>query len=184
MRGETIARNYAEALFELAEREGEVERWGEALELIAGIVHEEPRVRAFLETPRIQTSEKNQVLRSAFEGKVPDRVLHFLLLVVDRRRQRLLQEITAEYRALLDERLGRAHVTVQVAREMDEDERARVQERLSAILGKEAILDVQVRPELLGGVVFRSGDMILDGSVRRRLQRMRRRLMEAGLSTE
>jgi F-type H+-transporting ATPase subunit delta len=106
-----------------------------------------------------------------------------MFVLLDKRRHRLLPDIAKEYRALLDAALGRAHVEVQVARDLGDEEQAQLQAQLSRILGKEAIPHVRVRPELLGGVVFRSGDMIFDGSVRRRLQRMRRQLMTTEVSS-
>jgi F-type H+-transporting ATPase subunit delta len=184
MGGETIARNYAEALFELADRSGRAEEFGTALDEAARLLDESPDFRLFLDTPRIETQRKKEVVRSAFAGQVPDPVLNFLLVVLDKRRHRLLGEMAREYRWLVDERLGRAHVEVSVARSIDEAEETRVAERLSAILGRTAIPHVRVDPALIGGIIFRSGDTIFDGSVRRRLQRMRRQLMAADVSNQ
>lgn len=184
MRGETIARNYAEALFDLAQREGRLEDYGEALDQVAALLDETPELRRFLQTPRVDAAEKKRVFRKAMEGRIPGHVLNFLLVVIDRRRQRLIGEMAMAYRELVDAHLGRTHVDVSVARPLDDEERGLVQNRLSSILGKEAIPHVRVRPELLGGILFRSGDTIFDGSVRRQLQRMRRQLMTADVSTE
>jgi F-type H+-transporting ATPase subunit delta len=184
VRGETIARNYASALFELAVRDGDEESFGAALDTVVELLDSVPGFRQLLETPRIESERKKAVLRDAFGGSVPDRVMNFLLLVVDKRRQRILPEIAAEYRGLLDERLGRTHVEVQVARPLGEGELAEISAELSRILGTEALPHVRVRPELVGGIVFRSGDTIFDGSVRRRLQRMRRQLMTTDVSTD
>ena len=179
MRGKTIARPFAAALFELADQEGQLEDWGAALGGVVGLLDEEEGIRHFLETPQVDTGEKKKVLREALEGRVPTQVLHFLLMVVDRRRQRFLGAMAEEYRRLLDERLGRAHVEVSVARELDDAEVDELRRRLSGILGKEAVPHVQVRPELMGGIVFKSEDMIYDGSIRRRLERMKQRLLAA-----
>lgn len=184
MRGETIARNYAEALFDLADREGTLEAYGDALDQVAQLLDDAPDLRLFLETPRVEKGAKKDVLRRAFEGRIPQHVLNFLLVVVDRRRQRLLTRMAQEYRALVDERLGRTKVEVIVARPMDDDEVSRVKGQLSAILGVEAIPRVRVNPDLIGGIVFKSGDTIFDGSVSRRLERMRRQLLAADLPTE
>lgn len=184
MRGETIARNYAEALFDLAQREESLEAYGEALDQVAALLDETPELRLFLQTPRVEAAEKKKVFRTALEGRIPDHVLHFLLVVIDRRRQRLVAEMATAYRELVDEHLGRTQVDVSVARPLGDEEGDFVQNRLSSILGKEAIPHVRVRPELLGGIVFRSGDTIFDGSVRRQLQRIRRQLMTADVSTE
>jgi F-type H+-transporting ATPase subunit delta len=182
VRGRTVARPFAAALFELAERDGALEGYGDALDVVARLLDEEPRIRQFLETPRVGRQEKKEVLREALRGRVPDPVLTFLLVVVDRRRQRFLRAIASEYRGLLDERLGRAHVEVSMARPVDDKGVEELRARLSRVLGKEAIPHMRVEPELLGGIVVRSGDMIYDGSVRRRLDRMKQRLLAADVS--
>jgi F-type H+-transporting ATPase subunit delta len=184
VRGETIARNYASALFDLAERDGQTEAYGEALNQVVALMDEVPGFRALLETPRVDEDRKKAVLREAFEGRIPPHVLNFLLLLVDKRRQRFLPDMASAYRDLLDVRLGRTHVEVQVARTLQDDELPAIAAELSRILGKEAIPHVRVRPELVGGIVFKSGDTIFDGSVRRRLQRMRRQLLTTDVSTD
>lgn len=179
MRGEVVARNYASALFDLALRNGQVEACGEGLDVVASLLDELPEFRTFLETPGIDRQEKKRVLREAFEGRVPDPVLNFVLLVVDRRRQRLLREMDRQYRGLMDAHLGRVRVEVTVSRPLDEGELAGIRDRIAKVLGKEVVPHLRVRPEILGGIVFRSGDVVYDGSVRRRLDQMRRRLMAA-----
>ena len=179
MRGKVVARNYAEALFELAQRTGQAEEYGGALAEFIRLLDEVPQLRLFLETPRIDRKEKKKVLREALSGKIPDPVLNFLFLILDKRRQRILEGIDQEYRNLLDEYLGQAHVEVSVARAMDVATLAKVRTELSRILGKEVLAHVRVRPELLGGIVFRSGDVIYDGSVRRRMEQLKRRLLAA-----
>ena len=181
MRDETVARNYAETLFELARRHDATEAYGEGLESVAALLDEDPRFRLFLETPRIDDDEKKSLLRKVFSEVLPRHVLNFVLVTIDKRRQRLLREISRGYLLLLDEHMGREHVEVTVARELDEDARRMVAERLSGVLGKEAIPHVRVRPDLIGGLIVRTGDTIYDGSVRRRLEGMRRRLLTADL---
>lgn len=184
MRQATIARNYASALFQLGERESAMEAYGEGLRLVSILMDETPGLRLFLDTPRIPTEEKKRVLRGALEDRLPGHVLNFVLLTLDNRRQNLLREISGEYMALEDERMGRARVEVSVAREPDAGEMEEIRSQLSRILGREAIPRFQVKKELLGGIAFRSGDMIFDGSVRRRLERMRRQLLTTDLSTD
>ena len=182
MRDETVARSYAEALFELAQRHEGIEVYGDGIESVAVLVDENPSFRLFLETPRIDAEDKKKVVRTAFEG-FPPNLVNFLLVLIDKRRQRLLRDIAYAYAALVDEQKNRAHVEVKVARKMDDDTKDRVAARLSTLLGKTAIPHVRVRPEILGGIVVRSGDTIYDGSLRRRLDRMRRQLVAAGVSS-
>ena len=181
MRDETIARSYAETLFELADRNDGLEEYGGAIETVALLVEEDRKFRLFLETPRIDDEDRKSVVREAFGAALPKHVVNFVLVTIDKRRQRLLRTISSEYQALLDERMGREHVQVTVARTVAESTRRVIADRLSAVLGKEAIPHILVKPEILGGLVVRTGDTIYDGSVRRRLEGMRRRLLEAQL---
>lgn len=181
MRDRTVARNYAEALFELALRHEGLEAFGAALSLVAGLIDEDPRLRQFLETPRIDAGPKKDALRKALEGQVPPMLLNFLLVVIDKRRQRLIGSIATEFAALVDDHENRVHVDVTVARPLDEATGKLLDERLSRLLGKTAVSHVRVDPSIIGGVVIRAGDTIYDGSLRRRLGSMRRQLMTASL---
>ncbi len=175
MRDETVSRNYAEALFELAQRHEGVDVYGEAIQTVATLLDENPSFRILMETPRVDAAEKKDVVRKAF-ASFPAPFVNFLLVTIDKRRQRLLSDIARSYGDLVDEHENRAHVDVTVARPITEETKGRVADRLSALLGKTAIPHVRVRPDILGGIVVRAGDTIYDGSLRRRLDRMRRQL--------
>jgi len=182
VRGETIARNYAEALLELAERDDALERYGEGMETVARLLEENSSFRVFLETPRIPVGEKKDVIRSTFGDVMPKHLVNFVLLVIDKRRHRLLREIARAYHDLVDERLNRVRVEVTVARPMAEDVASRLPDALSELLGKKAVPQIRLKPEILGGVIVRAGDRVYDGSLRRRLGSMRRQLLSAGHS--
>jgi|TARA_B100000809_G_scaffold113724_1_gene112239 F-type H+-transporting ATPase subunit delta len=179
VRDETVARNYAETLFELASRNESIQEYGDALGMVAGLLEDDSRFRTFVETPRIDDETKKDVIRKVFHDKAPKQVINFVLITIDKRRQTLLREISAEYLLLLDDHLGREHVEVTVARPLDDTTENVVSERLSKMLGKQAIPHIRVKPEILGGLIVRTGDMIYDGSVRRRLEDLRRRLLTA-----
>ena len=181
MRDETVARSYAETLFELADRGDALDSYAEALETVARLIEESPKFQLFLETPRIDDEDRKRVVRDALGDALPKHVVNFVLVTIDKRRQRLLRSISTEYAALLDERMGREHVQVAVARPVDDSTRQMITDRLSAALGKEAIPHIRVQPEIIGGLVVRTGDTIYDGSIRRRLDGMRRRLLRAQL---
>lgn len=181
MRDETVAKNYAEALFELAGRNDALQGYGDAIDTIASFVDEDPKFRIFLETPRVDDADKKEVVRKAFGEALPKNVVNFVLVTIDKRRQRLLRSIAGQYHALLDAHMGRAHVQVTVARPTDDATKTMIAEKMSAILGMEAIPHVRVDPGIIGGLVVRTGDTIYDGSIRRRLDGMRRRLLQAPL---
>lgn len=181
MRDETVARSYADTLFELAQRHEGLDVFAEGIDTVARLLDENPTFRLFLETPRIADADKKDVVRKVFGDQLPLQLVRFLLVTIDKRRQRLLRVIAREYAARLDEHEGRAHVEVTLARPMDDATRDLLASRLTKMLGKRAIPHVRVKPAILGGVVVRTGDTIYDGSLRRRLEGLRRQLMKAQL---
>ncbi len=181
MTNETIARNYAATLFDLAQRHEGLEAFADGMDLVVGLLDRNPSFRLFLETPRIADRDKKNVLKKVFESVLPRALLNFLQVMVDKRRQRLLGAVGEEFHSLLDEHLGRAHVTVTVARELDSAAMEELSRKLSALLGKEAIPHVRVTPAILGGVHLKVADTVYDGTLRRRIKQLRRKLVSAEL---
>lgn len=181
MRETTVARNYAEVLFALGERHGEQTAMGTALDELVTALNADARLRRFLETPKVELAAKKGVVEVALRGRVPALFLNFVRVVLERGRQRVLGEIAHEYHALVDERLGRLHVRVTLAREPDERLEREIAADLSRTLGKRVIPHVRVDPRIVGGIVVRYGDRVMDGSLRRRLVSLRHRLLEAEL---
>jgi F-type H+-transporting ATPase subunit delta len=176
LRSVTIARNYAEALFELGERSGNAARYGELIDAVAGAVETTPEVQGVLVSPRVSKSEKARLLGAALP-EAPKEFVLFLQAVVRRGRQQLLREIATEYYTLLDVKLNRVRAGVTLARPADDGLRRGIQESLSRQLGKEVLPSFSVDPEILGGAVVRVGERIHDGSVRRRMTKLRRQLI-------
>jgi F-type H+-transporting ATPase subunit delta len=184
VRSHVIARNYAETLFALAERHGgraTAEEFLRHVEDLAALLEREPRVREFLETPRVSAEEKKQALRAALAGRTPELFLRFVLVVVEKRRQAILREIASAYRDLVDEMMGRIRVSVAISHAPDAALQEEIRRALEGRLGKAVIPTFTVDPDLLGGVVVRIGDQILDGSIRSRAAHLRRRLLETEL---
>ena len=177
----TVARSYAAALFELGSKTGEHDAYASAFASLAALIESDRRIRDFLSSPKVDLADKKQALVHTLEDRVPRLFLNFVLVVLDKRRHRLLPAIAREHRLLLDEHLGRLHVQVTVAREPDERTEREIAGELSQALGKKVIPHVRVDSAILGGIVVRYGDRVLDGSLRRRLLSMRHRLLEVAL---
>lgn len=183
MRAEIVARNYADTLLELARRNGgqpTVEQFAAAMDEVAELLAD-GRVREFLATPRVGADAKKEALRAALAGRVPELFLRFVMVVVDKRRQRLLGEIAEQFRLRVDELMGRVRVSVEISHAPDAALQADIGNALARRLGKTVFPTFVVNPELLGGMVVRVGDEILDGSVRSRATGLRRRLLESQL---
>jgi F-type H+-transporting ATPase subunit delta len=171
-----VARNYAEALFELGQRAGAVERYADLIDAVAAAVETTPRVQAVLMSPRVPKAEKARILGAAMNDGPRDFVL-FLQALVKRGRHRVLREIAHEYMELLDEKLDRVRAGVTLARKPDEKLQRTIQELLSRQLEKQVIASYSVDPEILGGAIIRVGDRVFDGSLRRRMTKLRRQLL-------
>ena len=177
MRDSTIAKNYAEALLELARRANDVEGWGKMMMDVSDAVEADESLRLFLATPRVSADAKNEILAKAFQDRMPRLFVRFLQALVKNRRQALISEIADEYRTLLDFVQGRVHAQVTVARESDDAERKLIASELSRVIGKTVIPHLTVNPAIIGGLVVRVGDQVMDGSVRRRLASLRNQLV-------
>ena len=177
MRDTTIARNYAEALLALAQKAGDAEGWGALIHDMAMAIQGDQSLRLFLGSPRISGIEKSALLAKAFQDRMPALFVRFLQWLVKNRRQTLIPEIDVEYHALLDEVEGRVHALVTVARELDDSGAKWISEQLARVLGKEVIAHISVNQAIIGGVVVRVGDTVMDGSVRKRMATLRQRLL-------
>lgn len=177
MRDPTIARNYAEALFQSGERSGETQRYADLMEAVAGAVEADERIRIVLESPRVPKPQKIEILRRALEGRAPEAFVRFLAAIIKRGRQGLIGGISREYLALLDVKLNRVHAGVVVARQPDEKLKQEIGRRLSEVIGKTVVPHFRQDINILGGVVVRVGDRVMDGSLRRKLLLLRRKML-------
>ena len=179
MRTDTVARNYAEALRDLAQRQNAVVEYGVLLDAVAGAVATEPRLVAVLASPRVPKERKKRLLREALEGHAPRVFVGFLEAVVQRGRQGLLAAISAEYELLVDRHLKRVHAGVTTAHDVDPEAAKAIAASLARLVGQEVLPHFRTDPSLLGGLVVRMGDRVLDGSLRRRLQQLRFSMLHA-----
>ena len=177
MRDSTIARNYAETLLVLATRAQDLRGWGKMLTDVAKAMRENPTLRLFLESPRVSAAKKSEVIGKAFTDRMPRLMLRFLQSLVQHRRQMLIPEIAEEYLNLVDAAEGRIHARVTVAKETNDADRAAIATQLSRMFGKEVVPHLTVDPSIMGGVVVHVGDTVLDGSVKKRLASLRRRML-------
>ena len=179
MRAPTIAKNYAEALLVLARKANDLDGWGAAVNGVVAAMENDARLRRFLEAPQISAAEKSNVLGRAFEGKLPKLMVRFLQKLVQNRRQMLLPQIAIEYGNLVDEASGRIHAQVTLSRDASDADRKVIADQLSRAFAKTVVPHMSVNPEILGGVVVKVGDRVMDGSVRKRLKTLKARIITA-----
>jgi F-type H+-transporting ATPase subunit delta len=173
MRDESIARNYADVLLTLARKADATQEWAGIIHAIAGAIEEDTTLQRFLAAPQVSQDAKIAMLGRGLEGKAPRSFIRFLQKLVMNRRQTLIPEIATAYGNLLDAAEGRVHARVTVSRETSEADVQWMAASLSKALGKTVVPHVTVNPKIVGGVVVRVGDTVMDGSVKRRLEKLR-----------
>ena len=176
MPGGPTAKRYARAVFEIAGQSNTIEEWGGALQESQEALLEEDLL-ASLEYPKLTAERKVQIIQSAFT-ETPRLVVNLLSLLATRNRIGLLPQIVEEYQSLCDAHYGRSRAHVTTAIPLEEAQRERITNQLEQLIGHEVIINVEVDPDVLGGVTARVGDKIIDGSLKGRLRAMRIRLTD------
>ena len=173
------ARRYAQAVFELALENRELEKWFDDLTLLSDSVSNQEFLD-FLSQPRVTSEEKIRVVRDALGDSVGPLALNLMSLLATKNIAHILPGITDQYQELLDAQQGIERAEAVTAIPLDDDVQRRITEMLSAVSGRDVRLTTRVDAEILGGMIIRIGDRVMDGSTRSRLQAMRRELAERG----
>lgn len=165
------ARRYAQAAFELAEERNSFDEWLEDLEGLAD-AFADPAVARALASQRVAPDQKEALIRQAAPALRP-LPWNLVRLLVRRNRVHLLPQIAEALRELVDERRGIAKAVVTTAVPIDEDDRRRIAARLGEITGKQVLVETRVDESIMGGLVARIGDRLIDGSTRTKLLALR-----------
>lgn len=172
----TAARRYAEAVFQIATRDGTTSEWQDRLDQLAALIADE-RAERLASNPAIPADEREETLRNALGWKRSEPAFGLLRLLLRRGRVQLADRISGELRRLAQRSEGIVPATVTSATELSKAEEAAIRDRLETMVDQKVDMSLQLDPDLIGGVVVRIGDHMIDASVRGRLERLRERLV-------
>jgi len=175
----SIAKEYAKALFLLARRTDKIDIIDDELDSFTRLVESHKMIKHFLLAPQLSTETKVEVLKKVLSGKVDDDFLRFLLVLVTKRRQDFLAAINAAYKTEVNKYYNRIEVEVEAAVELTPKERDTLRDRLARHFKQNVVIRAFVNPSLLGGLICRIGDMVYDGSLRQRMQRLSNQMLKA-----
>jgi F-type H+-transporting ATPase subunit delta len=167
----TIARPYAKAAFQYARERNAFAQWSSALATASAVVAD-PRVETLLASPRVKPTELVDLIAGIAGDSVDQNGKNFLNTLAENRRLGLLPEIATMYETLRAEIEQIADVDVISATQLTDAQRARLTDALKKRLKREIRLHVSVDPSLIGGAIVRSGDLVIDGSLKARLDRL------------
>ena len=170
-------RRYAQAAFEIARERNAFDRWRTDLGKLTAL-GEDRSFQTIMDSPRIHLEQKNAILQEQLSDVDP-LVLNLARLLVQKQRADLISSLLEEFNRLVDEHNGVKHAQVTTAIPLDAATQQDLTRQLSQLTGKQIVLSVQVDPSIMGGLIARIGDTLIDGSTRGRLQRMRREMATA-----
>jgi F-type H+-transporting ATPase subunit delta len=176
MKDSGLARRYAQALFTVAKERQADEEINDQLRILSEIIARDRSLRGFLGTPRIAPERKDEVLRRSLGGGAHRALAEFLVLLRRKGRLRLIDEIADKYREVFEEDRGIVRAQVRTAVAMTADERRRLIRTLEARTGRTIVLQEDIVPDLIGGVLVVAEGQIIDGTIRHQLDLLRERL--------
>lgn len=172
-----IAIRYCRALLDIAIREETLDQVERELIWAQTILRENRELTELLLHPRIARSLKRKVIEEVFKPVVSPLVFHFFCHIVEKKREEIFVVIADEFKDAADEFRGIMKAKVQTAIETSDEKLKRLKKNLEQLWGKRVELQVEVIPEILGGVILQIGSQIVDGSIRGRLERVRNQLL-------
>jgi len=177
-----IAKRYAKALFNLAREEGKIEQYGEELAGLVQLFDTNPELANVIQSPLYPEAAREAIFASiATSANLTPIMKSLMNLLIEKKRVVNLAEIKDYYMGLIDEHANVARAKISAAVELDEKAVQQVAASLEKLTGKKIVVDLHQDPELIGGLVARIGDLVLDGSVRTQLFNIRETLKRGEL---
>ncbi len=182
MKIQVMARRYSRALFELAQEEGRLEGCMEELKALERLLDEVPEFEKVFKSPIHPEEVKRQILNSVKEQSGMSPLLfRFLELLVEKKRTDYLSDIVRVYDKIYDEYNKAVRAEVTAATDLDERVIEKIASSLKDMIGKTVIVEFRKDPDLIGGVIAKVGDLVLDGSVRTQLRNIKETLKRGEL---
>jgi F-type H+-transporting ATPase subunit delta len=177
---EALVSRYAKALLQLATKHNQADGVRDELKALGEVLGKSTAFRAVIADPAVSTGVRQNLLSKTFGGgRLSPVMLNFLGLLNSKSRMNLLPEVIETYQDLLDEQRGIIEVDVTTAHRLTPEQLETVRERVSAALKRNAVVHQYVDESIIGGLVLRVQDKLIDASVRNQLEMMRRQLLQS-----
>jgi F-type H+-transporting ATPase subunit delta len=179
-----IARVYATSLVEFGQEKKVLPEIEEEIKFLADLVTENKDFRLFLSAPEITRESKKEFIEKVFKGNLSELMINFLKVLLDNDRQSCLVDINQALGTLLDQVNNRQKVTIVTSVEIDEAMKSKLSARLKDVLKKDIILNVEINTKILGGIIIKVGDTVIDGSLLKDLKNIKNNLLNSKVRSE
>ncbi len=173
-----VEKNYGDALFELIseEKPGKLAEVRDEMSAVNTVLSEAPELVKLMKTPTVEVEEKLSFMSELFKNRVSDYTYRFLMVLTESGRISEFGGIYRYFSALCNEKLGIAEVTVITTEPLDDAMKAKIKLKMTQITGKTIVLKERTDPSIIGGIVLKYGDRSFDGSVKARLDAMKKEI--------
>ncbi|MDK2917557.1 MAG: F-type H+-transporting ATPase subunit delta [Candidatus Petromonas sp.] len=171
-----VSKAYSEALFEVALEENKTDLFLDELQFVVDTFKMYPDFYELFKSPLIKVDEKKKIISEIFGDKLSDEMNNFLKIILDKRRGYYIEQIKWEFEKMVNHHKGIIKAVAVTAVPLSDEEKMSLQEKLSNVTGKNIKLTNEIDQNLLGGVLVRIGDKVIDGSIKGRLEEMKESL--------
>ncbi len=182
--GNYLEKTYASVLFELADQSGALNAVKDDFDCWTGICDMEKDFEKLIVSPYFTPEYKQQFVRKMLSGKIADLTMDFLAVVIRHNRAKILPDIIAEYSKLWDVREGYCPVEVTVAGRISDDEVEKLAADMASMMNCRVKLKLKVNPEILGGVIIRYDDKVIDNTIKNRMHKVVETIIKHGKGRE
>ena len=172
----SAAKRYAQAIFSLGQERGTLDTWGQDLAMLSRVVADD-RIATYLTNPSVAAERRIEALESSLNLNVQTEARNLARMLIERNRTMLIPQIREMFDDQLRAERGIVVAEVTTAERLSDAEQDHIREKLETMTGKKVELALKIDPDIIGGIIIRIGDQVIDGSVRNKLEKMRARLV-------
>lgn len=172
-----VASRYSRALFRLAATPLELEKRHQDLEGVVTLLQKIPKLGLFLSAPQISSDQKRKVLENSLGSQIDQKLLHFLLFLLEKGRIKHLPEIAKGYHRLVKESLGILEANLITAVPLEREDREALHQKLEKTYQKKVEIKERIDPQIMGGIILVLANQVIDWSIRNKLARLKEKLL-------
>ncbi|RKD21977.1 ATP synthase F1 subcomplex delta subunit [Caminicella sporogenes DSM 14501] len=173
-----VSKTYSEALFEVALEENKIDLFLEELKFIVDTFKMYPEFYSLFKSPLLKVDEKKKVVSEVFGDKLSQEMNNFLKIILDKKRAYYIEQIKNEYEKMVNEYKGIIKAVAVTAIPLTEEEKNNLEEKLSELTGKSIKLTNEIDKNVIGGVLVKLGDKVIDGTIKGRLEELKENLAQ------